>query len=66
MAEEQKAGWRPGSGKKYDPNDPHFNPMHPPEGYPTDLLWKEWFGDDWEKEKAEWEQEQREKQTKSE
>ncbi len=66
MAEEQKAGWRPGSGKKYDPNDPHFNPRHPPEDCPQDALWQEWFGKDWEKAKAEWEQEQREKQAKSE
>lgn len=35
-------GYRPGSGKKYDPNDPHFNPMHPPKGYPKDLLKGEW------------------------
>jgi len=35
-------GWRLGSGKKYDPNDPHFNPMHPPEGYPKEALEKEW------------------------
>jgi len=35
-------GYRPGSSKKYDPNDPHFNPMHPPEGYPEDLLKGEW------------------------
>ena len=58
-------GWRPGSGKQHDPGDPHFNPMHPPEGYPIDELWKEWFGEDWEKEKAAWEQEQSEKQAES-
>ena len=32
----------PGSGKDYDPNDPHFNPMHPPKGYPQDALEREW------------------------
>ena len=66
MTKEHKIGYRPGSGKKYDPTDPHFNPMHPPEGYPDDMLWKEWFGADWEKEKAAWEKEQREKQAESE
>ena len=60
MTDKKKAGWRPGSGKKYDPNDPHLNPLHPPEGYPEDLQWKEWFGADWEKEKAEWEKEKKE------
>ncbi len=35
-------GYRPGSSKKYDPNDPHFNPMHPPDGYPMELLEAEW------------------------
>lgn len=35
-------GWRPGSSKKYDPNNPHFNPMYPPEGYPKADLEKEW------------------------
>lgn len=65
MTDLRTIGWRPGSGKKYDPNDPHFNPMHPPDGYPEDALWQEWFGEDWEKEKAEWEREQREKQAES-
>jgi len=65
MTDLRTVGWRPGSGKKYDPNDPHFNPMHPPDGYPEDFLWQEWFGKDWEKEKAECEKEQREKQAKS-
>jgi hypothetical protein len=55
MAEEKPkehdpwAGWRPGSGKEYDPNDPHFDPMHPPKGYPKESLEKEWgetFDDD--------------------
>lgn len=45
--EEEKARnpwkrYRPGSGKKYNPDDPHFNPMHPPDGYPTELLEREW------------------------
>jgi len=35
-------GWKPGSAKEYDPGDPHFNPMHPPKGYPQDLLEAEW------------------------
>jgi len=35
-------GWKPGSAKEYDPNDLHFNPMHPPKGYPQDLLEAEW------------------------
>ncbi len=35
-------GYRPGSAKKYDPNDPHFDPLHPPEGYPKELLEGEW------------------------
>lgn len=35
-------GWKPGSARKYDPNDPHFDPMHPPEGYPAELLEAEW------------------------
>ena len=61
MTDLRTVGWRPGSGKKYDRNDPHFNPMHPPEGYPEDALWKDWFVNDWQKEKEEWEREQREK-----
>ena len=65
MTDLHTVGWRPGSGKKYDPNDPHFNPLHPPDGYPEDALWQEWFGEDWEKEKAEWEREQRDKQAQS-
>ena len=36
------AGWRPGAGRKYDPSDSHFNPLHPPEGYPREELEKEW------------------------
>ncbi len=35
-------GYRLRSGKKYDPNDSHFNPMHLPKGYPEDLLKGEW------------------------
>jgi hypothetical protein len=49
IADDPLASYRPGSGKKYDPKDPHFNPMHPPEGYPKELLEKEWgetFDDD--------------------
>ena len=39
--------------------------MHPPEGYPDDVLWKERFGRDWEKEKAAWQKEQQGKQARS-
>ncbi len=28
--------------KTFDPEDPHFNPMHPPKGMPMDLLEAEW------------------------
>lgn len=48
MTEEKKfphspwRGWHPGSGKKYDPHDPRFNPMHPAEGTPKEALEKEW------------------------
>ena len=35
-------GWRPGSSKEYVPDDPRFNPMHPPKGYPKELLEVEW------------------------
>jgi hypothetical protein len=35
-------GWWPSSTKEYDLNDPHFNPMHPPKGYPQDLLEAKW------------------------
>ena len=38
------AVYRP-TTKKYDPDDPHFNPMHPPEGYPIELLEAEWGED---------------------
>ena len=35
--------WRPtGSRKKYDPNDPHFNPMHPPDDTPKEVLEDFW------------------------
>lgn len=34
--------WRPGSGKQHEPGDPHFNPLHPPEGYPKEKLEREW------------------------
>ena len=34
-------GQRP-KAKKYDPADPHFNPLHPPEDYPKELLEAEW------------------------
>lgn len=61
MADQERIGYRPGSGKEYDPDDPHFSPMHPREGYPDDMLWKEWFGADWKEEKAKWEREQRAK-----
>lgn len=43
------ANYRP-TRKKYNPENPnHFNPFHPPEGYPKELLEKEWgetFDDD--------------------
>jgi len=49
MAEQEKKfphspwrGWRPESGKKYNPDYPHFNPMHPPEGYLKEALEREW------------------------
>lgn len=35
-------GWKPGAGIKYDPSKPHFNPLHPPEGYPQEELEGEW------------------------
>ena len=31
-------GWEPSSAKEYDPKDPHVNLLHPPKGYPQDLL----------------------------
>ena len=34
-------GWRP-TTKKYDPNDPHFNPMHPPIDTPKEVLERIW------------------------
>jgi len=37
------ASYRP-TRKKYDPNDPHFNPMHPPEGTPPEVLKAFWGG----------------------
>ena len=45
---EKKKGWRP-STRKYDPNDPHFNPMHPPKDTPKEVLermWGETFDDE--------------------
>ena len=44
--------YKPGSGREYDPNDPHFNPMHPPKGYPKEALEAEWGGTFDEDEKA--------------
>lgn len=35
------AGWRP-STKKFDPNDPKVDPMHPREGTPKELLEEIW------------------------
>lgn len=35
------AGYRP-TRKKYDHNDPHFNPFHPPEGTPPEVLEAFW------------------------
>ena len=35
-------GWRPNTGKKYDPNDPHFNPFYPPEDTPLEVLEAFW------------------------
>jgi len=34
-------GWRP-TTKKYNPNDPHFDPMHPPEDTPKEVLEDFW------------------------
>ena len=31
-------GWKPSSAKEYDPKDTHVNLLHPPKGYPQDLL----------------------------
>jgi len=31
--------------KKYDPNDPHFNPFHPPADTPMEVL-KAFWGED--------------------
>jgi len=45
-------GWKPGGSRKYDPKDPHFDPMHPPEGYPKEELEKEW-GETFDDEPAE-------------
>ena len=28
--------------KEYDPNDPHFDPFHPPEGTPIEVLEAFW------------------------
>lgn len=45
------AEYRP-ARKRYDPNDPHFNPLHPPEGTPTELL-KAFWGDEEEEDESE-------------
>ena len=42
---EENVGWRPNPGKKYDPNDPHFNPFYPPYDTPEEVL-KAFWGDD--------------------
>ena len=34
-------GWHP-TTKPYDPNDTHFNPMHPPPGTPPEVLEAFW------------------------
>ena len=34
-----------GSKKKYDPKDPHFNPMHPPADTPPEVL-ESFFGEE--------------------
>jgi hypothetical protein len=38
---EYMEGWRP-STKKFDPNDPRIDPMHPREGTPKELLEEIW------------------------
>jgi len=37
-------GWRPPT-REYDPNDPHFDPFHPPKNTPDEVL-KAFWGDD--------------------
>ncbi len=51
-------GWRP-TTKKYDPNDPHFNPMHPPKDTPIEVLEAFWGVELTEEERAEWREQQR-------
>lgn len=38
-------GYRP-TQKKWDPNDPHFNPFHPPIGTPDEVIARFWGEDD--------------------
>lgn len=38
-------GWRPNTGRKYNPNHPHFNPFYPPEDTPEEVL-KAFWGDE--------------------
>ena len=46
-------GWRPtGSKKKYNPDDPHFNPMHPPADTPKEVLEAFWGCDEEEDEEG--------------
>jgi hypothetical protein len=46
---------RPSFKKHYDPNDNHYDPFHPPDDTPEEVKWRFWYGDDWEKEKEDWE-----------
>ena len=41
-------GWHPPT-REYDPNDPHFDPFHPPKNTPDEVL-KAFWGDDEEDE----------------
>jgi len=36
------AGWRPNTKKKYDHDDPHFNPFYPPDDTPKEVLEAFW------------------------
>jgi hypothetical protein len=38
-------GWRP-TRKKHDPNDPRFDPFHPPEDTPKEVLEAFWGEDE--------------------
>ena len=44
-------GYRP-TTKKYDPDDPHFNPFHPPQDTPPEVL-KAFWGEEEDEEEDE-------------